>query len=199
MFGASTLTLLPSPVAAHEDEDLPAPSAHCATSEAPALVQSQGGQNAWNRGRPSDDWWHEIERQHGHVGPWNVLGWRVGQVALREFQTEWGRHELDIICYLPPQTPFTCLLDGVSVGTGNSLGRLDLRWAEVFDYRQAFVAVRRKNSEGPILEVHLRPEYLRSIVNQPVEALEGLSRDCLERAEKDLFELRRLPVPSPSS
>jgi hypothetical protein len=95
------------------------------------LVHSQPGSNAWNAGKAPVDWYGEIERYHGHVGPWNVLGWRIGQSALRECQTAWGQHELEIVCYVPPQTPFTCLLDGLSVGTGNSQGRLDLRLAEV--------------------------------------------------------------------
>ena len=35
-----------------------------------------------------------------------------------------------MVCYVPPRTPFTCLLDGLAVGTGNSQGRLDLRLAD---------------------------------------------------------------------
>ncbi|MBK9139668.1 MAG: hypothetical protein IPM17_13040 [Verrucomicrobia bacterium] len=154
-------------------------------------VQSQGGDNAWNLGRPPADWWEEIRRQHGHVGPWNVLGWRIGQAALRELGSDWGRHQLEMICHLPPQTPFTCLVDGVSVGTGNTLGRLDLRLAEVLDYRQSFVSVRRKDSPGTVLEYRPEPAYLRSILNQPVEKLEELSRDCARRPEAELFRVVR--------
>jgi hypothetical protein len=108
------------------------------------LIQSEPGANAWNTGRAPADWWAEIKRQHGHVGPWNVLGWRIGQAALRESKSEWGRHELEVVCYVPLQTPFTCMVDGLAVGTGNSIGRLDLRLAEVFSSAEAFVAVRRK-------------------------------------------------------
>jgi formylmethanofuran dehydrogenase subunit E len=167
---------------------------------APALgtgsthVQAKPGYNAWNTGRAPADWWGEIQRQHGHVGPWNVLGWRIGQAALCEFGSSWGRHELELICYVPLQTPYTCLVDGVAVGTGNSPGRLDLRMAEVFDYRQVHVAVRRKDGTGGIVEFWPVPAYLKSILNQPLEALERLSRDCAQRAEQDLFSVRRLPA-----
>lgn len=159
-------------------------------------VQAPPGQSAWNAGQAPANWWAEIERQHGHVGPWNVLGWRIGQAALRALRSFWGRHELDILCYVPPQTPFTCLVDGVAVGTGNSLGRLDLRLAEVFDYRQCRVAARRKDGHGPLLEFEPRAAYLRSIMNQPVEALERLSRQCAELPERRLFTVRRLSTPS---
>jgi formylmethanofuran dehydrogenase subunit E len=154
------------------------------------LIQSAPGDNGWNAGHAPADWWGEIRRQHGHVGPWNILGWRMGRAALREFKTEWGRHDLEVICYLPPQTPFTCLVDGVAVGTGNSLGRLDLKLAEVFDTRQSFVAIRRKDATGPVLELHPRVGYLQAILNRPLEKLESLSRECAELPEPGLFELR---------
>ncbi|MFO1500047.1 MAG: formylmethanofuran dehydrogenase subunit E family protein [Verrucomicrobiota bacterium] len=155
------------------------------------LIQAQPGANAWNAGQPPADWWAEIKRQHGHVGPWNVLGWRIGQAALREFKSEWGRHEVEVVCYVPLQTPFTCMVDGLAVGTGNSIGRLDLRMAEVFDYRESFIAVRRKDRAGGVLEFRPNPDYLKSITNQPVEALERLSRECSRIPEEKLFSVRR--------
>jgi formylmethanofuran dehydrogenase subunit E len=155
-----------------------------------AIVQSQPGDNPWNAGRAPENWWEEIKRQHGHVGPWNVLGWRIGQAILREFQTEWGRHDLEILCYVPLRTPFTCLVDGLSVGTGNSLGRLDLRLVEVLSCQQVFVAARRKDQKGGVMELRPSAVYLESIMDQPLGKLEGLSRQCTEKAEQELFTIR---------
>lgn len=165
-----------------------------AQADAPGgtLVHSEPGTNAWNTGRAPADWHKEIQRYHGHVGPWNVLGWRIGQAALRECKSEWGQHELEVVCYVPPQTPFTCLVDGLSVGTGNSQGRLDLRMAEVLTWEQSFVAVRRKDGKGGVLEFRPHPAYLASIMNQPVEKLEALCQECAKAAEDKLFTMRRL-------
>lgn len=164
---------------------------HATGAAPPVTVQSQAGANAWNAASPPVDWWAEIRRQHGHVGPWNVLGWRIGQAALRELDSAWGRHELEVICYVPLQTPFTCLVDGLSVGTGNTLGRLDLRLAEVLDYRESFVAARRKDQPGTVLEFRPDAAYLKTILNQPVEKLEALSRECGDLPEEKLFRLQR--------
>ena len=160
-------------------------------------IGSQPGHNAWNTARPPADWWEEIRRQHGHVGPWNVLGWRIGQAALRELGSVWGRHELEIVCYVPPETPFTCLVDGLSVGTGNSLGRFDLRLAEVFVPEQSFVAVRRKDRSGDLLEFRPDPAYLKSITGRAIEELERLSRECSRMPEANLFAVRRLSPENP--
>ena len=156
------------------------------------MVHSEAGTNAWNVGKAPADWYGEIQRYHGHVGPWNVLGWRIGQAALREFQSQWGQHELDVVCYVPTQTPFTCLVDGLSVGTGNSQGRLDLRMAEVLACRQVFVAVGRKDGKGEVLEFRPQSEYLKSILSQPVEKLEALCQECAKAPEDKLFTVRRI-------
>jgi hypothetical protein len=71
-----------------------------AHDEAPGTkrVHAEPGTNAWNAGKAPADWYGEIQRYHGHVGPWNVLGWRIGQAALRECRSEWGQHELEVVC-----------------------------------------------------------------------------------------------------
>ena len=94
---------------------------------------SAAGSNIWNQAQEPTNWWNEIKNAHGHVGPWNVLGWRMGKAALRELGGTWGQHELDIICYIPLKTPYSCIADGLVVGTGNSIGRLDIRLGESHD------------------------------------------------------------------
>ena len=143
----------------------------------------------WNRGKAPEDWWEAIERMHGHVGPWNVLGLRIGQAALREFDTEWGRHDLEIICYLPMRTPHTCMADGLVMGTGNCLGRLDVRLAEALSTELIYVAARRKDGKGSILVFRPRIEYLRTIRKPAADELERLSRQCMAAKESDLFKI----------
>jgi formylmethanofuran dehydrogenase subunit E len=156
------------------------------------FVGAVGGDNAYNRGRAPEDWWGEIKRMHGHVGPWNVLGWRIGQAALRELDTKWGWHELDIICYVPIKTPYSCMADGLVIGTGNTIGRLDLRLAEVACRDLIDVCIQRKDGTGPILIFKPRLAYLRHIDAPKPEELEKLSRECGNMQESDLFEIKRM-------
>jgi formylmethanofuran dehydrogenase subunit E len=156
------------------------------------FVGAVGGDNDYNRGQAPEDWWVEIKRMHGHVGPWNVLGWRIGQAALRELDTKWGWHELDIICYVPIKTPYSCMADGLVIGTGNSIGRLDLRLAEVACRDLISVCVHRKDDTGPVLMFKPRPAYLRHIDAPKPEELETLSRECGEMQESNLFEIQRI-------
>jgi formylmethanofuran dehydrogenase subunit E len=156
------------------------------------FVGAVGGDNDYNRGQAPEDWWGEIKRMHGHVGPWNVLGWRIGQAALRELDTKWGRHELDIICYVPIKTPYSCMADGLVIGTGNTIGRLDLRLAEVACLDLIQVCIHRKDGTGPFLIFKPGPTYLRHIDAPKPEELEKLSRECGNMRESDLFEIKRV-------
>ncbi|MHC4204888.1 MAG: FmdE family protein [Planctomycetota bacterium] len=156
------------------------------------FVGAVGGDNAYNRGQEPEDWWGEIKHMHGHVGPWNVLGWRIGQAALREFDTKWGWHELDIICYVPLKTPYSCMADGLVIGTGNTMGRLDIRMAEVACLDLIHVCIHRKDGTGPVLIFKPQQAYLRHIDAPKPEELEKLSRECGNKQEGDLFEIKRI-------
>ena len=161
------------------------------SSKSKGPTHSTPGQNPWNQGQEPADWWAEIKQMHGHVGPWNVLGWRIGKAALHEFNTRWGRHELDIICYIPLETPYSCMADGLVIGTGNSIGRLDIRLAEVMSINLVHVSIRRKDGTGPVLIFRPRSEYLQHIETRPVEELEKLSHQCSTMKDSDLFQIER--------
>jgi formylmethanofuran dehydrogenase subunit E len=120
------------------------------------------------------------------------LGWRIGKAALREFDTKWGWHELDIICYIPLKTPYSCVADGLVIGTGNTLGRLDIRMAEVVCLDLIQVCIYRKDGTGPVLVFKPRPAYLRHIDAPKLEELERLSRECGNMKESDLFDVKRI-------
>ena len=165
------------------------------TNQPSSQSASKPGRNLWNEAQEPADWWGEIRRVHGHVGPWNVLGWRMGKAALRELNAKWGQHELDIVCHVPMNTPYSCLADGLVVGTGNSIGRLDVRLAEALAVTDIHVSVRRKDGTGPVLLLKPNVEYLERIRRQPAEELEKLSRECGQLPEKELFEIRKLEPP----
>ncbi len=183
ILGGSIVTTL-----AHIDD------ADSSIQQAEQTVRAVSGESPWNQGQPPEDWWAAIKHTHGHVGPWNVLGWRIGQAALREFNAKWGRHELDIICYIPMTTPYSCVSDGLTIGTGNSIGRLDIRLAEVMMIDFIQITVRRKDDTGPVLIFRPGLDYMKRIETRPVEDLEKLSRQCSVMKESELFHIERVEI-----
>jgi hypothetical protein len=165
-----------------------------AHDETNSVSRSTPGANIWNQSVESTNWMYELKQVHGHVGPWNVLGWRMGKAALRELGGAWGQHELDIICYIPLKTPYSCLVDGLIVGTGNSMGRLDIRLGEVMTMADIHVSVQRKDGTGPILLFKPDQKYLEQIRHQPDDQLAALSTECGQLPENKLFTIERLPA-----
>jgi formylmethanofuran dehydrogenase subunit E len=154
---------------------------------------SAAGSNIWNQAQEPTNWWNEIKQAHGHVGPWNVLGWRMGKAASRELGATWGQHELDVVCHIPLQTPYSCIADGLVVGTGNSIGRLDIRLGEVMVMADVHISVRRKDGSGPVLLLKPNQKYLEKIRTAPDDQLESLARECGDLPEKEIFVIEKIP------
>ena len=68
---------------------------------------------------------HRLRQFHGHIGPYAVLGYRLGCWLLEQIRCGkyFGAH---IAVTGPGVTPYTCLLDGLQVSTGHTLGKRNL-------------------------------------------------------------------------
>ena len=84
-----------------------------------------------------------------------------------------------------------CIRD--RVGTGNSIGRLDIRLGEVMTMADIHVSVRRKDGSGPVLLLKPKVEYLEKIRSQPDEQLDALAHECGQLPEEKLFAIEKLP------
>lgn len=62
----------------------------------------------------------ELIKFHGHLGPYIVLGYRMGRFA-REFFS--NSPEMDAVVHCPDTPPQSCIADGIQLGSGCSFGR----------------------------------------------------------------------------
>lgn len=63
---------------------------------------------------------------HGHLGPFLVIGVRMGLIGLRELELKKRAEKLHITALLKYSVPFSCVLDGLQVTTGCTLGNKKL-------------------------------------------------------------------------
>ena len=63
---------------------------------------------------------------HGHLGPYLVLGLRMGLVAVRTLRPH-GHREMSATIWTRQSPPNSCLLDGVQISSGCTLGKGNLR------------------------------------------------------------------------
>ncbi len=68
---------------------------------------------------------HRLRQFHGHIGPYAVLGYRLGRWLLDKLGC--GKYFGAYITVTGPGiTPYTCLLDGLQLSTGHTLGKRNL-------------------------------------------------------------------------
>ena len=63
----------------------------------------------------------DLARFHGHLGPFIVLGYRMGRYALRELGGNPFSLQAKVYCSGKP--PQSCLADGIQIGSGCTLGK----------------------------------------------------------------------------
>ena len=127
--------------------------------------------------KDSDPAWLAYAAQfHGHLGPWATAGTRAGMAGLRAIEAE-GYFDVEVTCEGPfAGPPRSCLLDGLQVATGCTMGKRNLRWVKAKE-----VLVRMRNTQtGKQAEV--RPtaallELLRSFKPRPKAQTAGKDED----------------------
>jgi len=111
---------------------------------------------------------------HGHLGPFLVLGIRIGLIGLRELGAPRKFGQMNVTAKLKLSVPFSCLIDGIQVVTRCTVGNRMLKLEN--SQRGMAVYFRLRNSDKA-LTVHINPEIVRYLMNK---FSEGVSNEKLE-------------------
>ncbi len=86
----------------------------------------------------------DLERFHGHVGPFVALGARIGEHAVTEHKIpRYFGLTVDVECKSGP--PSTCIIDGLQMSTGATMGKANIIHHPV---EQGFKVVIRDDESG---------------------------------------------------
>lgn len=106
-----------------------------------------------------------LVEHHGHLGGFDVLGYKAGELLLERLEAR-KHFGLNIVVWCPPQPPHSCLLDGLQLSTGCTMGKrnLSLRPSEQ-------IRVRAANMDtGQAIEIVPRRQALEQILRLTREA-----------------------------
>lgn len=135
---------------------------------------------------PADGALQAVAAVHGGSGPWAVLGYRMGQFAIRQLGLERGSFDLEVVHFSPRQVQYSCVADGAAAATGASLGKLNLTLNEAAagEVRTLY----RRKSTGA--EIVLRPtaEFGARFRDVPRTELAAAGRRVLALRDEELFE-----------
>ncbi len=122
---------------------------------------------------------------HGHLGPYVVLGYRLGQAALDALAAE-GHFDVSAHVHSVLQPPASCLIDGVQIGSGCTLGKRNIEVSATDGPAFALFTT----SDGRQVTVRLRAD-VPGRIKQMVEEMgvEAAGEALLVEEAESLFEI----------
>ncbi len=128
-----------------------------------------------------------IKTFHGHLGPYLVLGYRMGRIALRELDSK-GHFGLSVTVHSWLEPPASCLIDGVQLGSGCTLGKRNIEITETDGPAYAEFA----SDTGGWIRIGLRADIPRLVAGMIRESgVEDAGDRLLHMSEESLFVVRR--------
>lgn len=123
---------------------------------------------------------------HGHLGPYAVIGYRMGKIACEKLGSDPFDKKVLISTGLNP--PLSCIIDGIQIGSGCTLGKGNIT-IEHENIAQAVFS----NKKGDTIKIKLKDIVRKEIdtkVNQ--KNIIVYSVDMFERSDESLFDINRV-------
>ena len=125
---------------------------------------------------------------HGHLGPFLVIGVRMGNTAERILNTNAMQlKKLEATVKIPLLTPFSCVLDGIQVTTHCTVGNQKLR---IENSKEITVYFELQNSDRT-LKVSVNPKIVEELMNEISKGSsnEELAQKIASMPENQLFTI----------
>ncbi len=134
----------------------------------------------------------KAEEFHGHLGPFLVLGVRIGLIGVRELGTKGNEEKLRVTALLKYSVPFSCVIDGIQVATKCTIGNKKLRLRKASEIAAKFELQNEEQLTvivNPATFDRLKNELLAE--NVPPEKVRQLAQFVASMPEEELFIIRR--------
>ncbi len=123
------------------------------------------------------------EHIHGHLGPFLIIGLKMGNLALKKLNAK-KYFGMKVFADTGTITPMSCMLDGIQVSTGCTLGKGNIKVSNERIPRARF------ESNGDKFIVELKPKWLKKIRTMLKEKNERVVADLIWNTDhEELFDL----------
>ncbi|MGQ9624680.1 MAG: FmdE family protein [Candidatus Bathycorpusculaceae bacterium] len=125
----------------------------------------------------------EAEKLHGHLGPFLVIGVRMGVIAKKILN-----NNLYATVKTPFLTPFSCVVDGVQAATTCTIGNQRLK---IEDSSGEIAAYFKTLNPHKTLRIIVNPETVKALVDKLSEGIpnEDLAWEIAHKPEYELFRI----------
>ncbi|NMC59120.1 MAG: hypothetical protein GYA51_07030 [Candidatus Methanofastidiosa archaeon] len=132
----------------------------------------------------SEELCKRLSEFHGHLGPYLVLGAKMGLYAKKTLST--SPFEISAEITMPLKPPLSCTIDGIQFTSGATTGKANLRVSDGLPIRALFY----KEKEGIVL---IPKEGIIEKIRHQVEHedLEMLAEQIMKKDYSELFEVEK--------
>ncbi|MBZ0258381.1 formylmethanofuran dehydrogenase subunit E family protein [bacterium] len=129
---------------------------------------------------------NQLERFHGHVGPFVAMGARMGEYAVTHYDIP-RYFGLTVNVECPASPPHSCLIDGLMVGTGATMGKRNII---LKDAEQIRVVVENDDT-GEQAIFTIKPEVIEQLKQWEISAVpvDKRGRDTFKKTAEELFNI----------
>jgi len=133
----------------------------------------------------------KAEDFHGHLGPFLVLGVRMGLIGVRELGAKENAEKLRVTVMSKHSVPFSCVIDGIEVATKCTIGNKKLRVRN-----SSGIAANFELQNGEQVTVKVNPATFNKLKNKLPENISGeelreLADLVISMPEEELFIVGR--------
>ncbi len=131
-----------------------------------------------------DETLKKIEQFHGHLGPYAVLGYRMGRIANEKLGT--NPFLKTAIVWTNGTPPMSCVIDGIQISSGCTTGKGNLTVLS-----GNIPKVRFSDNNGKKIEILLRKSVKNEIDTTVTEQnIVSYSEQLYLKSDQELFEIR---------
>ena len=125
----------------------------------------------------------KIEQFHGHLGPYVVIGYRMGKIANERLGED--PFSKNVFIYTGTKPPLSCIVDGIQISSGCTLGKGNLKVSSERRPKAIF-----KSNNGRNLEISLKDSIYKEIeANVTKENMINYSKQFFERKDHEIFNI----------
>jgi formylmethanofuran dehydrogenase subunit E len=126
---------------------------------------------------------------HGHLGPFLVIGVRMGEMAKRYLDLDGeSSRRLQASVKTPLFTPFSCVIDGIQASTGCTVGNQKLR---IENSTEKITASFELQSSDKTMKISVNTKVAETLIEMMSKgaSVEQLATEIAEMQEEQLFVL----------
>lgn len=134
---------------------------------------------------------HDAVKLHGHLGPFLIIGVRMGKTAQKNLNlTTEENQKLNVTITVPLNTPFSCTIDGIQTTTGCTVGNQKLK---VKESQKEISAKFEPQTTQKSLCITVNPDIIEDLMKKFSEniTMEELTEYIAEMPETQLFIMER--------